>query len=179
MDDLERLLGEDRAEDRSVIAGSPEYAALRRRDALRRQQVRAILRERSEPTVEQLFAAAWILNHGDTAEEATAAHDLAIRAVNAGLATARWLAAAALDRSLMYSGRPQRYGANIVPDGVGYRLWDVDPSTTDSERAQWNVPPLAEMRRRASEMSSRVAQPPLDGAPDWLLAAIERWKATS
>lgn len=179
MDDLERLLDEDRAEDRSVIAGCPEYAALRRRDALRRQQVRAILRERSEPTADQLFAAAWILNHGDTAEEAIAAHDLAKRAAEEGLASARWLAAAALDRSLMYSGRPQRYGTNIVPDGVGYRLWDVEPKTSDTERAEWNVPPLAEMRQRAAEMSSQVAQPPLDGAPEWLREAIKRWKPAS
>jgi hypothetical protein len=25
----------------------------------------------------------------------------------------------------MYGGLPQKYGTNLVPDGVGWRLWDV------------------------------------------------------
>lgn len=176
MSDLDRLLDDDRAEDRSIVAGSAQYAALRARDALRREQVKALLAQQIRLSVEQLFAVAWILNHGDTAEEARTAHELAKRAAMRGHAAARWLTAATLDRSLMYSGRPQRYGTNIVPDGVGYRLWDVEPGTTDAERAEWDVPPLAEMRRRAEDLSSRMPQPPLDDAPGWLLTAIERWK---
>jgi hypothetical protein len=150
MADLGRLLEEDRGEDRSIIAGSPEYAALRARDALRRQQVNEVLRQRSDLSADQLFAAAWILNHGDTVEEAGAAHELAKRATEKGLAPARWLAAAALDRSLMYAGRPQRYGTNIVPDGVRYRLWDVDPDTTDAER-------LSETKAGTSPKSMRAS----------------------
>ena len=45
MDDLERLLRDDEAEDRAVVAGSPEYAALRSRDAARRERVAAVLSE--------------------------------------------------------------------------------------------------------------------------------------
>lgn len=176
MADLALLFEEDRAEDRSVVAGSPEYAALRRRDARRRGQVKSMLGRRPALTAEQLFAAAWILNHGDAAEDAKEAHELARRAADQGFEPARWLSAAALDRSLMYSGQPQRYGTNIVPDGIGYRLWDVEPATTDEERAKWNVPPLAEMQRRANDLSSRSPQPNLDAAPEWLLHAIRRWR---
>jgi hypothetical protein len=174
---LARLLRDDRAEDRSVVAGSPEYAALRGRDARRREQVGLILGEDRRFSAGELFAAAWILNHGDTTEEALRAHELAKEAARRGYRKARWLAAAALDRSLMYAGRPQRFGTNMVPDGVGYRLWDVEAATTDVERAEWDVPPLAELRRRAAELSSSAAQPPLDDAPPWLRAAITRWNA--
>jgi hypothetical protein len=175
MDDLERLLRDDEAEDRAVVAGSPEYAALRSRDAARRERVAALLSEGRQLSADACFAAAWILNHGDTAEEARQAHELARQAARGGRRDARWLAAAALDRSLMYAGRPQHYGTNMVPDGVGYRLWDVDDKTTDDERAAWDVPPLAEMRQRAKDLSARAPQPPFDDAPAWLVAAIKRW----
>lgn len=177
MTDLGRLLDEDRAEDRSVFAGAPGYASLRERDARRLNEVRAILAGDPELTADELFAAAWVLNHGDVAEDAEEAHRLAKRAVGQGYEPAKWLAAATLDRSLMYAGRPQKYGTNIVPDGARYRLWDVEPATTDAERAAWNVPPLAEMRRRAEALSASTPQPDLSNAPSWLLQAIARWRA--
>ncbi len=75
---------------------------------------------------------------------------------NAPACTARWLAAAAKDRGLMRLGLPQRYGTqyNIADDGA-WILWDVDPSTTDEERAAWNVPTLAENRARGERMRRR------------------------
>jgi hypothetical protein len=74
--------------------------------------------------------------------------DLAHAAAERGEARVRWLTVAAYDRWLMYQGKPQKYGAQYVADGVQHRLWDVDPSTTDTERAAWNVPPLAEQLRK-------------------------------
>jgi hypothetical protein len=35
----------------------------------------------------------------------------------------------------MYSGKPQKYGTNSVPDGKRFRVWDVDPATTDEAQA--------------------------------------------
>ena len=93
----------------------------------------------------------------------------------AGHAPACWLYAAAYDRWCMYRGRPQRLGTQIVPDGRRYRVWDTDPSTTDRERATFDVPPLAEQRRRADEQSGACPQPPMDMAPEWLKAARVRW----
>jgi hypothetical protein len=72
-------------------------------------------------------------------------------------------------------GRPQRYGTQFVPDGVRHRLWDVEPGTTDEERAAWDVPPLAEQLRRADELTRSGPQPPMDEAPAWLKVATERW----
>jgi hypothetical protein len=75
----------------------------------------------------------------------------------------------------MYEGRAQRWGTQIVPDGVRHRVWDVDPTTTDAERAEWDVPPLAEQERRAVELTRTEPQPPLALAPAWLRAALARW----
>ena len=124
-----------------------------------------------------LYHAAWLLNHGDAPAEARRAHELAREAAGRGHAPARWLAAAAYDRWCMYEGRPQRFGTQLVPDGVRIRLWDVDPATTDAERAAWDVPPLAEQQRRAERLSRTEAQPPMEDAPAWLRAALARWRA--
>ena len=169
---LIRLLAGDQAEDRSVPAGEPAYLVLRDRDRARREAVMAMLADGWPEDADALYAAAWILNHGDLAEEAALGSRLAARAAGLGHAGARWLAAAALDRSLMYAGLPQKYGTNIVPDGVGWRLWDVDPATTDAERLANDVPPLVEMQARAAANAS--PQPDPAGAPDWLRSAMRR-----
>lgn len=170
-----RLLAEDQAEDRAVLAGEPAYVALRMRDRARREAVMALLADGWPEDAGDLYAAAWVLNHGDEAEEAALGSRLAARAADLGHPKARWLAAAALDRSLMYAGLPQKYGTNMVPDGVGYRLWDVDPATTDAERLANDVPRLAEMLARAAALTD--AQPDVAGAPGWLRSALRRWAA--
>ena len=158
------LMVEDQAENRRVRAGEPAYIALRARDRARREAVMALLADGWPEDADHLYAAAWILNHGDLSEEAALGSRLATLAADLGRPDARWLAAAALDRSLMYAGRPQKHGANIVPDGVGWRLWDVDPATTDAERLANDVPPLAEMQARAAAITD--PQPDMAGAPD-------------
>lgn len=95
----------------------------------------------------------------------------------AGHPHARWLAAAAFDRWCMYEGRQQKYGTQFVPDGERYRLWDVDPSTTDEDRVTWDVPSLAVQRNRAEEMTRSEPQPPMTQAPNWLKEAVRRWQS--
>lgn len=168
------LFAEDRAEHRDLLAGTPAYHALRARDRIRREQVMALIADGWPRDAEALYAAAWVLNHGDASDEAFLGHRLASAARDLAHEPALWLAAAALDRSLMYAGRPQKYGTNTVPDGVGWRVWDVDPATTDAERAANGVPPLAELEARAAAITG--PQPDMAAAPGWLTAAIRRWR---
>ena len=172
--ELLSLMFDDRAENRDVLAGSEVYDRLRHRDKARRDSVKALVNDGWPDDPEALYAAAWVLNHGDASDEAWLGHQLAAKARDLGHAKARWLAAAALDRSLMYAGKPQKYGTNIVPDGVAYRLWDVDPATTDAERIANDVPVLSEMQARAAAMTG--PQPDMSGAPEWLKQAIKRWR---
>jgi hypothetical protein len=80
-----------------------------------------------------------ISRHSDAArppERAGPVAELAaLFAADRGYAPARWRAAASYDRWCMYEGRRQKYGTQFVPDGVRYQLWDVEPATTDAERA--------------------------------------------
>jgi hypothetical protein len=157
------------------MPGTPEYAAMRKRDADRRSSAAAILQNEAPGDPLDWYRAAWLFNHGDTPEEAEVACRLAERAMAAGHAPARWLYAATYDRLCMYRGQPQRFGTQIVPDGRRHRVWDTDPSTTDEERAAFDVPLLAEQHRRADEESVTCPQPPMDLAPEWLKAALVRW----
>jgi hypothetical protein len=63
---------------------------------------------------------------------------------------ARRLAAEAYDRLRCRRGQPQKFGLVAIAQDGGGELWPVDPATTDSERAKWDVPALAELRRRAA-----------------------------
>jgi hypothetical protein len=175
-DELRALFAADQAERQPhPDYGTAAYWQLRARDAARRERVRALLAVESGLGAEDWYHAALIWQHGEEPDDIWQAHTLAARAADAGHAPARWLAAAALDRWRMYQDRPQRYGTQFVPDGTGYRLWDVDPATTDAERAAWDVPPLAEQVARAEELSRTEAQPPMTDAPWWLQAALKRW----
>jgi TPR repeat protein len=178
---LAALYADDQREHGAVPpVGSPAYRHLRQRDRERRSRAEgalAALRVAGAPPPEALYHAAWLLQHGEGPADVRRAHDLAREAAERGHRPARWLAAAAYDRWCMYEGRPQRYGTQFVPDGVRHRLWDVEPATTDAERAAWDVPPLAAQLRRAEELTRTEPQPPMDGAPDWLRAALTRWRA--
>src|SRR3954452_1437676 len=72
----------------------------------------------------------------------------------------RWLAAAAKDRYLMWSGKPQLYGTQFKKDKDGpWYLWQVDPTVTDEERAKWDVPPLARAKARAVALNAGTFEP--------------------
>jgi hypothetical protein len=98
-------------------------------------------------------------------------------------APARWLSAASYDRWQMYQGKPQKCGTNYIYDGRKDPLWDVDPETTDEERATWDIPPLAEQLRKA-EAVNRHKVPMSDeeqkefesNSPDWLKAIPKHWR---
>ena len=142
--------------------GTPAYLAMRARDRERRDRVRILLDQDLLQTPDDFFAGAWILNHGDEADDAWQAHLLALRAAEGGYRPARWLAPAACDRWLMYLGKPQKYGTQYVSDGIRQKLWDVAAGTTDEERAEWDVPPLAEQLRKAEEATRNHPKQPRD-----------------
>ncbi len=174
--ELEALFQADQGERANhPDVGTTEYLALRERDAARRKRLQEIVTSEGLEELDDYYNAAWVLNHGETVEEIWQAHTLAEKAAELGLRRARWLAAATYDRWLMYQGKPQKYGTQIVPDGKRQRVWDVDPETSDAERAEWDVPSLAEMERRAEEVTRKEMMPPMDDAPQWLKDALIRW----
>lgn len=130
----------------------PLVPLMRFRDWRRRRRVQELIAAGALSAPEDFYHAAMILQHGTRLADYWQAHELAKRAADLGYRPARWLVAAALDRWLMRQGKPQKYGTQYTTVGkwwqgwrIGrkYRLWDVDPATTDEERQEWGVPPLA------------------------------------
>lgn len=91
-------------------------------------------------------AAAALLVVSDVVAEVAAAQSLAWSAMRSDDAAKR-IAAAAFDRLRLLAGRPQKFGTQVVVRDGRRELWPVEPGTTDSERAKWGVPPLAELVR--------------------------------
>lgn len=144
------------------------------RDRARRQRVQELLDVGEVQTANDYFHAAMVFQHGGTLDAYRLAGELAGRAVELGHEgatrwhSAKWLVAAARDRWLMRQGRPQEYGTQYFRQGPGgpLELWEVDPATTDEERATYNVPPLAEALARAEGRVCRAGpRPGLDEVP--------------
>ena len=136
---------------------------LARRDLERRARLDELLAAGAVRSAEDHFHAAMLLQHGYALDDYRRAHELALRAHELGHGmSARWLAAAALDRWLMHQGKPQKYGTQYRGEGGRFRLWDVDSATTDEERAAWGVPPLAQALAQAEEMAARFPPPPAE-----------------
>jgi len=161
-----------------------EYKGMRARDLERRVRVMEMNAAAEIHTAEDYYHAAHIMNHGDTPEDAKNAHQFALRSSELGYRPARWLAAASYDRWQLYQVKPQKYGTNYVFDGQKDRLWDVDPDTTDGERAEWDVPPLAEQLRKADEANKHkipLSEPEQKefelNAPAWLKQVLQKWRS--
>ncbi len=152
---LKEIVDEDRSMRQNPNISARELALA---DAGHRRVVYELLSQSVITEPEDLYRAALILYHsqpGACPETYLLAHYLANEAVNKGYDEARYLAAASLDRYLVASGVPQRYGTQYTTEGKrGYRLLPYDSSTTDEERALWNVPPLDSLENGAAEVLS-------------------------
>jgi hypothetical protein len=182
--ELYDLFVADQTEPRRDTAyDTPAYWQLRERDAQRRSRVSELLTQGKVSAPDDYFHAALIFQHGETLQEIWQAHELARKAAELGATQSmgpkdsRWLAAAALDRWLMYQGKPQKYGTQFVPDGKRWRLWDVDLTTTDAQRTANHVPVLQEQLKQAERYTQEGGFGiEKDKAPQWLKEALERWE---
>jgi hypothetical protein len=129
--------------------GTADWRSLRARDDERRRRALAILETGGARTAENYYCAAMLFQHGPELADVHRARGLALLAVELkpDYLAARWLAAAALDRELLRSGKPQKYGTQYRKVQGRLELEPVDPATTDAERARWGVVPLAEAQR--------------------------------
>jgi hypothetical protein len=160
-DELRRLYEEEREDTRGYEGAESFLTAQARRALLQRR-----LHQQPEylSQAQDFYHAAFLMQHGEELEHWWKAHELARKGAELGEHKARYLVAASLDRYLMRQGQPQKYGTNgIWDEKLGrWRVWDYDPTTTDQERAQWAVPPLAELLSRLEAMNQ-----PSDASEKW------------
>jgi hypothetical protein len=122
-----------------------DWSRLSQEDAQRRHEILRYLTTGQVSTAESLYYAAFMFQHGNCPEHYDLAHQLAEYSLQRGFTRARWLYAATLDRALMSRGLRQKYGTQYVSYGNGpLERYPCDPSTTDEERRQYDVPPFHE-----------------------------------
>ncbi len=129
------------------------------RDRIRRQRVEELRECEALQVPEDFFHAAMIFQHGETLEHYWQAYELAKKGAKLGHLACRRLTAATYDRWLMRQGKPQMYGTQYILKGGRWVLYEVEPTTTDAQRAEWNVPLLDQALQRAEEMNQSM--PPL------------------
>lgn len=164
--ELAQIFADDQADRRGEAP--PDIIA---RDRERLARVTALFDAGAIRSPADHLMAAFVFQHGDRLEHYWQAHELALQAVELGHGPpARWLAAAAYDRWLMHQSLPQKFGTQYHAVEGRWDLYEVDPATSDEERARWDVPPLREAMDRAERMTRESPPAARPGSPDALAA---------
>jgi hypothetical protein len=117
------------------------------RHAARAAEVHKMLAMGEITTPKQRFQASVLLVEADDLDDLKLAEELAQQAAAGGEHLAPRVAAEAIDKQLVLRHLPQRYGTQYEWVTVlgGWRLYPVDPKTTDAERREHGIPPLASL----------------------------------
>ena len=138
------------------------FAALgdkyRDRQEKRLEFVRQYVREEQLETAEDYLYAGALLSTSPHEDDLIAAMASGLTAAEMGEDRGFRVAAEATDRFKMHRGENQRYGTQYYYAEViqQWRLYRVDPDTTDAERAAMGVEPLAELIARTEELNAEV-----------------------
>lgn len=154
--ELEFLYQQDIDERNSVnwdTASSDQISGLHEKDKVRRNKVLTLFKKGAIKSAKDYHHAALIFQHGDTTDDYKLAYEFSKKALGLGDESARWLYAATLDRYLLSSGKPQKYGTQFkLNDKKEWELAQpIDPSITDEERSKYNVPPLSQALQKFKE----------------------------
>jgi hypothetical protein len=156
---VHRLYVEDQ-EDTKTIKEEATNAEYLHRVKVRQKTLRAMLEAGQISVGDDFLEAAFIFQHGDTADDCLFAHILAMDAMVRGTASARWIAAATLDRYLQFTKQPQVFGTQYIMDpthpvhAAGARFPSGrtlepynDSFLSDSVRTDFCVPTLAQQKQ--------------------------------
>lgn len=126
--EMKRLFDEDQKIRRSADWGRKDkLAEILKQEEARRAATTRLLASGRLHNGEDFEEAAFIFQHGTTADDYLLAHTLALAAVAKGDAGAAWIAAATLDRYLQTIGKPQIYGTQ-------YRVVNGKPGSAEPFR---------------------------------------------
>ena len=148
--ELQELVNADQLDRQSLQGGPESFQKITERDRVRRARVAELLAQGAARTGNDFFAAALVFQHGDTLSDYARTRELAKEAARLGHPHGLWLTAAAWDRWLMSAGYPQRFGTQYRLDAASkqMKLYPIDTSVSDAERARWGFPPRAEVPER-------------------------------
>jgi len=134
---------------------------------VREKTLRTMLANSQITSGRDFLEAAVIFQHGDNADDCLFAHILSMEAMERGTASARWIAAATLDRYLQYVNQPQVFGTQYnddrthpvhlagAPFPYGKTLQPYNDSfLSDSVRTDFCVPTLVQQGQNVAMFNS-------------------------
>jgi hypothetical protein len=140
--EMKAIYGEDQ---RVRSVQKIDWKVVGKSDAERREQTRKLLADGALHTGKDYEEAAFIFQHGSTAQDYLVAHTLAMVAVSKGDSTAIWISAATLDRYLEIVKQQQIFGTQYSSDPK--QKWTQEPYDrtliSDALRNQLGVPSQA------------------------------------
>lgn len=150
--------------DRSVNGHDVDWSVVSKRDAERRDRVRAIVDGGGARLAEDYYHAAMVFQHGEGVEDVRWARDWAKKAMELAPdpesqihRRAKWLFAAATDRHLHRQGKPQIYGTQLHTEGG---LWTLEPydreTVSAEERAAHGVRTIPEQEAWRDRMNEEL-----------------------
>ena len=152
--EMKAMYQEDQA-DRRDGTMHPQIMA---RDRTRLVRVLELIAEGTPFSPVDRYRAAMVLQHGHLPEHYDLAHRLARNAAENDIEESRWLTASTLDRWCMSREEPQKYGTQYCHVDGSWILYTCDTTTTDAERADWDVPTLEEALRKVDDFNSEDAE---------------------
>ena len=155
---LARMFQEDQWDRRECPDVGPCFITPAR-DKDRQRAAMELLQSGQVRTANDFFHAALIFQHAPSADDSALGHALASVAarIDPTHRGAKWLAAAAWDRTLMRRGKPQWYGTQFAKarSGEGWELHEVDErAVTDEDRKAVGIAPLVELREQAKKLAA-------------------------
>jgi hypothetical protein len=146
-EELKNLVRTDQSERES---NKIDWIAVDLHDKERATRVIQLLNEGRIKTAEEFYNAGMIFQHGSSPDDIRLAFSLAT--ISSRLAPShpapKWLAAAALDRYMMWKKLPQWYGtqSQFVKETGKTSLYPILPgAVSDEERADADIPPLSKL----------------------------------
>ena len=164
---IHQLFAEDQQDLQAGTDGKPRFTEeeYHQRVETREAMLRAMLAAGEIKTGDDFRDAAFIFQHGDSADDCMFAHILAMEAMARGTESARFIAAATLDRYLQAIKQPQVFGTQYSLDSSASQPAHVDatsmrPTRTldpynesflpDSVKSDFCVPNLAQQKQNVA-----------------------------
>jgi len=157
-EELKRMYEEDvREKTEADWENKKVVARIDENDKKRKKKVEKIIAEGGLKTAADYHHAALIFQHGKSTVDYEIANKLAKKGMELGDERSKWLYAATLDRYLVSQGKPQKFGTQFRKNKKGkWEAGSIDSTTTDEERARYNVPPLAESLARFKQKYKKL-----------------------
>jgi hypothetical protein len=144
------------AADQADRQGNVDWSVVGPRDDARRSRVRALLDAGQLRAADDYYGAAFVFQHGDSADDCLLAHVLAMAAMTLGRNDASWIATATLDRYLQRIDRSQIFGTQYV-GMTGNQMTQGKYDTAlipDSLRGLLRVPTVGQQQEQLKRLNA-------------------------